>query len=33
VLDLRVSIVFVFVGFAAGMIELVRELSKDDAGK
>jgi ATP synthase protein I len=26
-------IVFVFVGFASGMIELVRELSKDDAGK
>jgi F0F1-type ATP synthase assembly protein I len=26
-------IVFLFVGFASGMIELVRELSKDDAGK
>ena len=27
------KIVFVFVGFASGMIELVRELSKDDGGK
>jgi F0F1-type ATP synthase assembly protein I len=27
------KIVFLFLGLAAGMIELVRELSKDDAGK
>jgi F0F1-type ATP synthase assembly protein I len=27
------KIVFLFLGVAAGMIELVRELSKDDAGK
>jgi F0F1-type ATP synthase assembly protein I len=27
------KIVFLFVGFASGMIELVRELSKDDGGK
>lgn len=27
------KIVFVFLGFASGMIELVRELSKDDGGK
>jgi F0F1-type ATP synthase assembly protein I len=26
-------IVFIFVGFASGMIELVRELNKEDAGK
>ena len=26
-------IVFIFVGFASGMIEIVRELSKEDAGK
>jgi ATP synthase protein I len=26
-------IIFIFLGFASGMIELVRELSKDDAGK
>jgi F0F1-type ATP synthase assembly protein I len=27
------KIVFLFVGVAAGMIELVRELTRDDAGK
>ena len=27
------KIIFVFLGFASGMIELVRELSKDDGGK
>jgi F0F1-type ATP synthase assembly protein I len=27
------KIVFLFLGFASGMIELVRELSKDDGGK
>ena len=27
------KIIFLFLGLAAGMIELVRELSKDDAGK
>lgn len=26
-------IVFLFLGLAAGVIELIRELSKDDAGK
>ena len=28
-----IKIIGLFLGFAAGMIELVRELSKDDAGK
>ena len=27
------KIVFLFLGFASGMIELVQELSKDDGGK
>ena len=27
------KIVFLFLGLASGMIELIRELSKDDAGK
>jgi F0F1-type ATP synthase assembly protein I len=27
------KIIFLFLGFASGMIELVRELSKDDGGK
>jgi F0F1-type ATP synthase assembly protein I len=27
------KVVFLFLGVAAGMVELVRELSKDDAGK
>lgn len=27
------KIIFLFLGLAAGVIELVRELSKDDAGK
>lgn len=27
------TIIFLFLGLAAGMIELVRELSKDDPGK
>ena len=28
-----IKIIGIFLGLAAGMIELVRELSKDDAGK
>jgi F0F1-type ATP synthase assembly protein I len=27
------KIIFLFLGLAAGMIELIRELSQDDAGK
>jgi F0F1-type ATP synthase assembly protein I len=29
----HLKVVFLFLGIASGMIELVRELTKDDAGK